>query len=448
MSRAAVILAAGKGTRMRSRTIKVLHEVGGRKMVDWSLALADGLGCDKRILVIGTHSEELEAVAKDRVGPENIAVQDPPMGTGHAVQSALSALEGFSGNVVVLYADTPLLPVEAVESAFRSLDEGYAVSVLGFDAADPGAYGRLVCSADGELLKIVEAKEASPEELAVRFCNSGVMAVKAEYLSSLLSKISNDNAKGEYYLTDIVELARSAGLKAGAVKCDEEDVLGVNSREQLAEAEAVFQKKARKAFMEAGVTLVDPNTVYFSFDTMIAEDVKIEPNVVFGPGVTIARDTIVRAFSHLEQCDIGENCQIGPFARLRPGAKLHKKVRVGNFVEVKNSELRPGVAANHLSYIGDGDVGAGTNIGAGTIFCNYDGYFKHRTEIGANAFIGSNSALVAPVSIGEASFIGSGSVVTENVPDRALALGRGRQKNIEGWSDSYHVEMKRKKQER
>ncbi|MDF1681427.1 bifunctional UDP-N-acetylglucosamine diphosphorylase/glucosamine-1-phosphate N-acetyltransferase GlmU [Ponticaulis sp.] len=446
MKRAAVILAAGMGTRMRSKKIKVLHEVGGRPMVDWSLALADGLGCDKRILVIGTHSEELKQVAANRVGSENIAIQDPPQGTGHAVQSAEQALAGFEGHVVVLYADTPLLPVDAVEKAFASLDAGYAVSVLGFDAAEPGGYGRLICSDEGDLLKIVEAKEASPDELAVSFCNSGVMAVRSEYLFDLLSRVTNDNAKGEFYLTDVVELARQDGLKASAVRCSEEDVLGVNSREQLAEAEKVFQSKTRRNMMESGVTLIDPDTVYFAFDTQVGADVVIEPNVFFGPGVSVASDTRIKAFSHLENCSVGEACQIGPFARLRPGAVLHTGVRVGNFVEIKNSELGDGVAANHLSYIGDGDVGAKSNIGAGTIFCNYDGYFKHRTTIGEGSFIGSNSSLVAPVTLENGSFVGSGSVVTKDVPEGALAVARGKQKNIEGWADTYHAEMRRKKQ--
>ena len=446
MKRAAVILAAGMGTRMRSRKIKVLHEVGGRAMVDWSLELAGNLQCERRILVIGTHSEELKKVASDRVGEGSIAIQDPPKGTGHAVQCAQGALEGFDGHVVVLYADTPLLPVEAVERAFNSLDEGFAVSVLGFDAETPGGYGRLICNETGELQKIVEAKDANPEELAVTFCNSGVMAVRSEYLFDLLSRITNDNAKGEYYLTDIVELARKDGLKASAVKCSEEDVLGVNSREQLAEAEQVFQSKRRKKMMENGVTLIDPDTVYFSHDTEIGQDVVIEPSVYFGPGVTVAPNTRIKAFSHLEGCIIGDDCQIGPFARLRPGAVLDASVRVGNFVEVKNSQLREGVAANHLAYIGDGVVGENSNIGAGTIFCNYDGYFKHKTVIGRNSFIGSNSALVAPVKIGESSFVGSGSVVTADVPDGALALARGRQENYESWAFTYHQTMRQKKQ--
>lgn len=447
MQRAAVILAAGKGTRMQSETTKVLHKVGGRMMVDWSLALADQLRCDKRVLVIGTHSDDLKRVAVERVGEGSIAVQDPPMGTGHAVLSARAALDGFEGHVVVLYADTPLLPVSAVEAAFQSLDDGADICVLGFEAIEPGGYGRLITSDNGELLKIVEAKEASPDELAVKFCNSGVMAVRGDQLFELLGRVTNANAKGEYYLTDIVEIGRSAGLKASAVKCDEEDVLGVNSRVQLAEAEDVFQRQRRQKMMEDGVTLIDPKSVFVSHDTKIGRDVVIEPNVFFGPGVEIADKVVVRAFSHLEGCKIGRGSTIGPFARLRPGAVLADDVHIGNFVEVKNSTLGSGAKANHLSYIGDGDVGSRTNIGAGTIFCNYDGYFKHRTTIGDGVFVGSNSSLVAPVSLGDGSFVGSGSVITDDVPEDSLALARGRQTNIGEWAANYHREMKSKKQQ-
>ena len=447
MQRAAVILAAGKGTRMQSDTTKVLHKVGGRMMVDWSLALADQLNCEKRILVIGTHSEDLKQVASDRVGADNIAIQDPPMGTGHAVLSAATALSGFSGHIVILYADTPLLPVSAVEAAFQSLDEGADICVLGFDAKEPGGYGRLITGEGGELLKIVEAKDATPEEIAVDFCNSGVMAVRGDQLFKLLGDVTNENAKGEYYLTDIVEIGRSAGLRASAVRCDEEDVLGVNSRVQLAEAEEVFQRQRRHKAMEDGVTLIDPLSVFFSFDTKIGRDVVIEPNVFFGPDVEIADKVTIKAFSHFEGCMIGEGCVIGPFAHLRPGAVLANDVHIGNFVEVKNSTLGSGAKANHLSYIGDGDIGEKSNIGAGTIFCNYDGYFKHRTRIGSGVFVGSNSSLVAPVSLGDGSFVGSGSVITDDVPEDGLAIARGRQSNVEGWAATYHRDMKTKKQQ-
>lgn len=447
MDRAAVILAAGKGTRMRSSKPKVMHAVGGRMMVDWSLALATQLSCARTVLVIGTHSDELRALAEARVGAKNIAVQDPPQGTGHAVQVAREALDGFSGHVVVLYADTPLLPVDAVERAFAALDEGADISVLGFDAADPGGYGRLVTAADGELLKIVEAKDASPDELSISFCNSGVMAVRAEHLFRLLDQVDNRNAKQEYYLTDIVEIGRRSGLRAQAVRCDEEDVLGVNSRVQLAEAEAVFQARRRRDFMEEGVTLIDPDSVFFSFDTVIGQDVEIEPNVVFGPGVCLETNVIIRAFSHIEGAKVAEGSVIGPFARLRPGTDLGSNVRIGNFVEVKNVRMDDGAKANHLAYLGDGDVGANANIGAGTIFCNYNGYEKNRTIVGENAFIGSNSALVAPVRIGANAMTGSGSVITENVEEGALALGRARQVTLPDKATAFHERMSKKKQD-
>lgn len=447
MDRAAVILAAGMGTRMRSGLPKVMHKVGGRMMVDWTLALAKDLNCSRQILVVGTHSEKLQRLAVERVGENNIAIQNPPRGTGHAVQVTEDVLRGFSGYVVVLYADTPLLPVSAIESAFTALDADADISVLGFDAADPGGYGRLVCSETGELLKIVEAKEASPEELAIRFCNSGVMAVRSEQLFALLSEVTNDNAKGEYYLTDIVEIGRSKGLTAQAVRCDEEDVLGVNSRVQLAEAEAVFQKRKRKELMEAGVTMSDPETVYLSYDTEIEQDVEIEPNVVFGPGVSVASNVTIRGFSHLEGARIESGAVIGPYARLRPGADIGENVRIGNFVEVKNTRLGAGAKANHLAYLGDGEVGVGSNIGAGTIFCNYDGYGKYKTVLGENAFIGSNSALVAPVRIGDNAMTGSGSVITKDVPDGALGLGRSQQENREGWATRFHALKSKKLQD-
>lgn len=445
MDRAAVILAAGKGTRMKSERTKVLHSVGGRMMVDWSLALADGLKCSRRVLVVGTHSDDLLKIAVDRVGEAGIAVQDPPQGTGHAVLCAKASLDGFNGNVVILYADTPLLPVSAVEAAFDALEQDHDIAVLGFHAKEPDGYGRLICSDNGQLDKIVEAKDASPEELAVTFCNSGVMAVRSGILFKLLEQVTNNNAKSEYYLTDIVELGKKAGYVSVAVTCDEEDVLGVNSRVQLAEAEAVFQRKRRIDLMESGVTMIDPQSVFVSFDTEIGSDVTLEPDVFFGPGVVVEPDVTIKANSHLEGCHIGSGSSIGPFARLRPGAVLGRKVKIGNFVEVKNTTLGDNVAASHLSYLGDGTVGQGTNIGAGTIFCNYDGYFKHQTVIGENAFIGSNSALVAPVSIGDNALVGSGSVITESVPDGALSVARGRQANIEGWADTFHIEMTNKK---
>ena len=431
---------------MRSDTTKVLHKVGGRSMLDWSLALAQDLNCDRQILVISTHSEELRHIANERVGENQIAIQDPPQGTGHAVQCATPALEGFDGAVIVLYADTPLLPADAVVQAFEALESGAHIAVLGFDANEPGGYGRLICEPNGDLVRIVEAKDASPDELAVGFCNSGVMAVHSKHLKSLLDQLDNNNANGEYYLTDIVSIGRKNGLKSVAVRCEESDVLGVNSRVQLAEAEAEFQKKQRIKFMEDGVTLIDPASVFFSFDTQVQRDVIIEPNVVFGPGVRVEQGVQIRAFSHLEGCTVGEGSMVGPYARLRPGAELGHGVHIGNFVEVKNTKVGDGAKANHLSYLGDGEVGERSNIGAGTIFCNYDGYFKHKTLIGKDVFVGSNSSLVAPVTLGDTSFVGTGSVVTEDVPEGALALARGRQVVKADWAVDYHRSMKAKKE--
>ena len=443
--RAAIILAAGQGTRMKSSLPKVLHKVGGRAMVDWSIDLARQVGCEKIIVVISKTSDELRGHIIDQLGQEAIAVQDPPLGTGHAVQAAEEAMAGFAGDLVVLYGDTPLIPASAIEALFGEIEGGADVGVLGFEAAEPGAYGRLIVDSEGNLDAIVEAKEASPEQLAVRTCNSGVMAASAEKMFELLGKVTNDNAKGEYYLTDIVHLARETGGSAKAVFCEEDDVLGVNSKVELAQAEAVFQAKRRGELLSEGVTMIDPSTVWLSFDTEIAADVEIEPNVVFAPGVKVERGACIRGFSHLEGAHVGPDCVVGPQARLRQGAVLEGSNKVGNFVEVKKTRMGKGAKANHLSYLGDGDVGEDVNIGAGTIFCNYDGFFKYETRIEARAFIGSNSALVAPVTIGQGAFVGSGSVVTKDVSPDALAVGRGRQTEIDGWATSFRDKQSAKK---
>ncbi|MCA8898210.1 MAG: bifunctional UDP-N-acetylglucosamine diphosphorylase/glucosamine-1-phosphate N-acetyltransferase GlmU [Hyphomonas sp.] len=443
--RAAVILAAGKGTRMKSSLPKVMHPVAGRPMVDWSVDLAQRAGCS-RIVVIAHPSQQ---VLVDHVaglpGDIQVAFQDPPMGTGHAVGCAESALGDFHGDLVVLYGDSPLIPATAIEDLFASLDKGAAIGVLGFDAAEPGLYGRLITSHTGELEGIVEAREASPEELKIRLCNSGVMAGRAETMFRLLKNISNDNAKGEFYLTDLVGLARGEGRICRAVRCAEDDLIGCDSKADLARAEAIYQAHRRAEAMADGVTLVAPETVFFAYDTIVEADVLIEPNVVFGPGVHVQSGATIRAFSHLEGARVGPGASVGPFARLRPGAVLEKDAYVGNFVEVKKVRMGEGAKASHLSYLGDGTVGAGANIGAGTIFCNYDGYFKYETKIGAGAFIGSNSALVAPVSIGKGAYVGSGSVITKDVPDDALAVGRGRQIEREGWAAAFHEKMAEKK---
>ncbi len=441
--RAAVILAAGHGSRMKSNLAKPLHAVGGRSMLDWSLELADAVGADRKVVVWGAHAPEIRDRA-EQAGAAT-ALQDPPQGTGDAVKVAADALSDFEGDVIVLYADTPLIRLETVTAVFDALGEGAAVSVLGFEPEEPGTYGRLIETPSGELEAIVEAKEATPDQLAVRLCNSGVLAADCRLMFELLCEVTNDNAKGEYYLTDVVELARKRGLAAKAVRGSEDEVLGVNSRVDLAAAEAAFQTRRREEAMVEGVTLVAPETVYFAHDTVIENDVMIEPNVVFGPGAIVRSGALIRAFSHIEGAEIAGGCEVGPYARLRPGAVLEQGAKVGNFVEVKNSRMGEGAKANHLSYIGDGDVGAKANIGAGTIFCNYDGFFKNRTVVGDGAFVGSNASLVAPVTIGAGAMTGSGSVITADVPDGALALTRPEQTIKDGWATRFRATMQTRK---
>ncbi len=436
---AAVILAAGHGTRMKSATPKVLHKVGGRSMLAHVMATASVLSPARMAVVIGDHAPTVGEAARAERADVAVAIQAPPRGTGDAVRKAMPALDGFSGVVIVLYADTPLVEAETLRALVDKVDAGAAVAVLGFSPDDPGAYGRLKLAADGSLLAIVEAKDASPEELDIGFVNSGVMAVSSDFLARALPQLSDANAKREFYLTDIVAVARTEGRRCDVVEGDEEEVIGVNSRVELAVAEEIFQDRRRLAAMEAGVTLIDPSTVYFSHDTDIAEDVVIEPNVCFGKGVTIARGAVIKAFSHLEGATIGENCAVGPFARLRPGARLDAAAKIGNFVEVKNADVGADAKISHLSYVGDARVGAGANIGAGVITCNYDGFSKHKTDIGEDAFVGSNSALVAPVRIGKGAYVGSGSVITKDVEDGALAVARGRQSEIKGWAAKFRA---------
>ena len=440
--RAAIILAAGQGTRMKSPLPKVLHPVGGRAMLDHAIDAAEALGCERIIVVVGNHSPEVRAHVVKRLGETAIAVQDPPIGTGHAVRCAEAALKGFAGQVVVTYGDVPLLKAADIEPVFASAD---GVTVIGFEARDPGAYGRLVM--DGETLAaITEAKEASAEVLALTACNSGVMAAPSALLFGLLAEVRNDNAKGEYYLTDVVELARKRGEPTRAVFAGEDAVMGVNAQAELAVAEALFQTVQRETFLAAGVTMPAPETVHFSFDTEIGGGTTIEPYVVFGPGAKIAGGARIRSFSHIEGATVAAGAEVGPYARLRPGADLGEGVKVGNFVEVKNVRMDAGAKANHLSYLGDGVVGAKANIGAGTIFCNYDGFEKHRTEVGDNAFVGSNTSLVAPVRIGNGAFIGSGSVITRDVAADALAIERSPQEERPDWARKFRALMQRKKQ--
>ncbi|MBM3542420.1 MAG: bifunctional UDP-N-acetylglucosamine diphosphorylase/glucosamine-1-phosphate N-acetyltransferase GlmU, partial [Alphaproteobacteria bacterium] len=396
MAAAAIILAAGKGTRMKSRLPKVLHPLAGRPMVLHVLDAARRAKFARAVVVVGPG---MEAVAR-AVAPAETAVQAEQLGTGHAVLQALDALKGFAGEVAVLFGDTPLLTAAAIKRTIAALRRGASVAVLGFEPKDPASYGRLVLAKDGALERIVEFKDASPAERAIRLCNSGVLAADARLLFDLLSKVKNDNATGEYYLTDVVGLARARGLRCAVARADEAELMGVNSRVELAQAEASIQARLRRAAMESGVSMADPASVHLSWDTRLGRDVRLGPHVVFGPGVRVADDVEIRAYCHLEGARVASGAVIGPFARLRPGAVVSKDAHVGNFVEMKQAILGPGAKANHLTYLGDASVGAGANVGAGTITCNYDGYLKSRTEIGAGAFIGSNTALVAPVKIG------------------------------------------------
>ena len=440
--RATVILAAGKSSRMKSSRSKVLHPVGGRSMLAWAAALARSVGSKKIVCVVGEGNADVRAAA-EALGLE-IALQEPQLGTGHAVLAAKAALQGFNGDMAVLYADTPFIETVTLERVFESLSKGADVAVVGFNPDDPGAYGRLITK-NGELTEIVEAKEATPAQLKVGLCNSGVMAASCTDMFSALERVGNDNAKGEYYLTDVISILRGDGKTARVITADAGEVLGVNSRPDLAEAEAVFQTKMRKAAMENGVTLRDPETTYFSYDTQIQADAEIGANVVFGPGVTIAAHAVIHPFCHLEGAVIGESAQIGPFARLRPGTEMGANSKAGNFVEIKKAKIGKGSKINHLSYIGDAVIGEGANIGAGTITCNYDGYFKHQTTIGDGAFIGTNSSLVAPVKIGDGTYLGSGGVITKDVPAGALAVARADQVNKEGWAKRYHAAQKKRK---
>jgi bifunctional UDP-N-acetylglucosamine pyrophosphorylase / glucosamine-1-phosphate N-acetyltransferase len=442
---AAVVLAAGLGTRMKSSLPKVLHRVAGQPMIGHLLDRLVSFGAVRTVVVT---SPGMSAVA-EFVAPADMAIQDPPLGTGHAVLAAREALAGFEGDVLVLFGDTPLL-TEGTMQAMVDVRRGKnnpAVVVLGFSPDDPGEYGRLITGPNGGLEKIVEYRDANEEERGIGLCNAGIMAIDGARLFTLLDEVGNDNAKGEYYLTDIVGIARSKGWGCVTVETEDPDeVMGVNSRTGLAEAEAAFQYRLRLQAMEDGATLQDPDTVWFCYDTILGEDVTIAPNVVFGPGVSIGDHVEIRAFCHIEGAEIDNNAIIGPFARLRPGADIGPDVHIGNFVEVKEARLDEGAKANHLSYIGDSWVGAGANIGAGTITCNYDGFFKSRTEIGAGAFIGSNTALVAPVKVGAGAITGAGSVIAKDVAGDALAITRAPQTEHEGWALKYRLRKQAEKE--
>lgn len=439
----AVVLAAGEGTRMRSSLPKVLHKVGGLPMLGHVLGAVRAAGADKIALVVGNGSQTVASTAKSLAPGLDVYVQEERLGTGHAVLAARAALIDADGAILIAYGDTPLVTPGLFKSILECLDEGADVSVMGFETGNPKGYGRLIMSGD-RLARIREEKDASDAERRITFCNSGLMGLKAKHALPLLDAIGNANAKGEYYLTDIVEIANARGLVVRAVTGPEEDTLGVNNRAELAKAEAIFQNRKRQAFMMAGVTLIAPETVYFAHDTEIGVDCVIEPNCFFAPGVRLESGVHIKANCYLEG-DTGKNllvsvasgAEIGPYARLRPGADIGEDVKVGNFCEVKNAHVARGAKINHLTYIGDADLGEYANIGAGTITCNYDGFSKFRTVIGANAFIGSNSALVAPVTIGAGAFVGSGSVITDNVSENALAVGRGRQVEKAGWANHF-----------
>lgn len=442
MNTAVVILAAGKGTRMQSDLPKVLHEIAGAPMLVHAMKSAQTLDPDRMIVVAGHGAELVEAAAKDYNPEVEVVLQSEQLGTAHAVDQAKALLSSYEGDILVLYGDTPFISPKTMEDIAQARETADLV-VLGFEAVDPGRYGRLVTQGDA-LVKIVEFKDASEEERAITLCNSGVMSANAAALFEMISQIENKNASGEYYLTDCVEIAVSSGKSATVVRCLEEETLGVNSRPQLAEAEALFQSKARAELIENGVTLLAPETVFLSYDTYIGRDAVIEQNVVFATEVTVESGATIRAFSHLEGCHVSRGAIVGPYARLRPGAELSEDVRIGNFVEVKNATLGEGSKVNHLSYIGDAEIGKKTNIGAGTITCNYDGVMKHKTVIGDNAFIGSNTMLVAPVKVGNDAITGSGSVITKNIPEGDLALSRAPQDNKPGMARKL-VEMLKKK---
>jgi bifunctional UDP-N-acetylglucosamine pyrophosphorylase/glucosamine-1-phosphate N-acetyltransferase len=425
-----IILAAGQGTRMNSDVPKVLHKLAAAPLLHHAMAAARALDPARTVVVVGHGAGAVAKSARAYDDTAEVVVQAEQLGTGHAVAQAAPLLAGDPGEVIILYGDTPFIRVETLQ-AMLDARARHAVVVLGFHAADPGRYGRLLTSGD-DLLAIREFKDATDEERRLTLCNSGVICASAKTLFQLVAQIGNQNAAGEYYLTDIVELARAAGLSAGVVTCDESETLGINTRQQLAEAEAQFQSRARAEALENGVTLTAPDTVFFSLDTYLGRDAIIGPHVIFGPSVTVESGAEIKGFCHLEGCHVSRGADVGPFARLRPGAELAEHVHVGNFVEIKNATLDEGVKVGHLSYIGDADVGEGTNIGAGTVTCNYDGVMKHRTRIGKRAFIGSDTMLVAPVTVGDDAMTGSGSTITEDVPAGALALGRARQVNKSG----------------
>jgi bifunctional UDP-N-acetylglucosamine pyrophosphorylase / glucosamine-1-phosphate N-acetyltransferase len=422
----AIVLAAGEGTRMRSARPKVLHQVAGQSMLAHVLAAVRSAGGSAVAVVVGPDAGAVSAEATRNAADADIFVQTERRGTAHAVLAAAKALERGADDVLVIFGDTPLIRPQTLRRMRDALANGAAIAVLGFRPKEPTGYGRLVLEGS-ELVAIKEELDATPAERAIDLCNGGLMAFAGKTAMTILNKIGNDNRKGEFYLTDAIAIARAMSLKAVVIETEEDDVRGINTKAQLAETEAALQQRLRKAAMDAGVTLVAPETVFLAADTKFGRDVTVEPYVVFGPGVTVEDNAVIRSFSHLDHAQVGKGALVGPYARLRPGAKLGADVHIGNFVEVKESVIEDGAKANHLAYIGDARLGAGSNFGAGAIVCNYDGAAKHRTDIGKGAFIGSNAALVAPVTIGDGAYVATGSVITHTVPPDALAIARGRQ---------------------
>jgi bifunctional UDP-N-acetylglucosamine pyrophosphorylase/glucosamine-1-phosphate N-acetyltransferase len=438
-ARAAVIMAAGQGTRMKSPIPKLLHKVGGRTLLDRVIDTVQATGCERIVVVVGNHSPGVRELVVRRLGEGAVAVQDPPLGTGHAVLAAKDALADFEGDVLVTNGDCPLLQPADLDPLFKLRAAGAALSVMAFKPVDGLLYGRMICGADGHVIRIVEPKEASPEELAVKTCNAGMYCADRAELFAWLDRVNNQNAKGEYYITDIVGMATTEEKMVRAHIAPESAVMGADTPMQLSQAEGIFQARARAHFLAEGVAMLAPDTVHFAWDTQIAAGVQIEQFVVFAPGVSVETGAVIRAFSHLEGAKVGPGALVGPYARLRPGADIGEEVHIGNFVEVKKVKLGKGAKANHLSYLGDGTVGAGANLGAGTIFCNYDGFDKWDTHIGEGAFIGSNTAIVAPRTIGAGAMTGSGTVVTQDVPPDALALERAETVIKEGWAARFRA---------
>ena len=428
MHLSAIILAAGQGTRMKSNLPKVMHKIGGLPIIEHILELTKNLSSDRTLIVINPTQNDLRSYLTDKYPDLDFVTQLTPLGTGNAVDSARKALETYEGNLIILYGDVPLIQKSTISEMLTKIDKETDLVVLGFNTAKPKNYGRLIKNEDNYLKKIIEEKNATDAEKKIKLCNSGIICGNSKSIFSLVSLVNKNKESGEFYLTDIIELAGHKGLRSQVLECNPQECQGINSRADLAEAEYFFQCKMRQEAFDSGVTLEDPASVYFSHDTKIGRDSIIAPNVYFGPGVKIAENVKIFSFSHLEGCDIYSGARIGPFARIRPGSKIFENSKVGNFVEVKNAELQEGTKANHLAYIGDAKVGEKSNIGAGTIFCNFDGVSKNKIDVGKNAFVGSNTALIAPLSIGSDTIIGAGSVISEDVPDQALAVERGKQR--------------------